>query len=333
MFPLTVDVHTHVVPSEFPPYRGTRSDHGWPSTVAPSCCHRHILISGKNFRTVSSQCWDVQARLDDMDGMGIGEQVMSPMPELLSYWMDPADGARMCANMNDFVAALVAERPERFFGLGIVPLQDLDLAIRELERIMVERKLAGIEIATNVNGRVIGDPFFLPFFEAAEALGAAVFVHPLRPSGMERLVGAAALEQVLAFPGETGLAAASLMSSGVFSRVPGLRIAFSHGGGSLSTLITRFQHAWEAIPQVRDDIPVAPLAQARRMYFDNLVYEGGAILRLMELFGSTQVMVGSDYPFPIREFDPVGRLRALNLGADAERLIARENALRWLNRL
>lgn len=252
------------------------------------------------------------------------------MPELLSYWMDPDDGAAMCRYLNDMIAKMVVEAPRSFFGLGAVPLQDIPLAIRELDRLVHELGLAGVEIAGNVNGKVIGHPDFLAFFEAAAGWGASVFVHPLRPAGMDRLIGPAALEQVLAFPGETGLAAASLITGGTLARLPGLRIAFSHGGGTLSALLPRLQHAWNTLSPVRSSLEDEPDRMARRLFFDDLVYDAPTIHRLMDVFGSTQILIGSDYPFAIMDEEPVARLESLGLSGDTLALLGSGNALRWL---
>ena len=328
--PALIDVHTHVVPESFPAYLGKHGGAPWPSMAPAQPCHRHVMVSGSVYRTVSRQCWDCRVRLDDMDAKRIGRQVLSPMPELLSYWMAPEDGAAMCRYLNEVIATMVAKAPERFFGLGAVPLQDVSLAIDALDAIVNDMGLAGVEIAGSINGKVIGDPSFLPFFEAAAHCGAAVFVHPLRPSGMERLVGPAALEQVLAFPGETGLAAASLITSGTLDRVPGLRIAFSHGGGTLSALLPRLQHAWNTLPPVRSAIATDPTGAARRMFFDDLVYDTATIQRLIDVFGSSQILVGSDYPFPIMDDDPAGRIESLNLAAETLAMLRSGNARRWL---
>lgn len=325
-----IDVHTHVVPESFPAYLGKHSSAPWPSMAPANACHRHVMVSGSVYRTVSHQCWDCAVRTADMDARRVGRQVLSPMPELLSYWMEPEDGAAMCRYLNEVIATMVASAPTRFFGLGAVPLQDVPLAIRELERAVKEMGLSGVEIAGSVNGRVIGDPVFLPFFEAAAKWGAAVFVHPLRPTGMERLVGPPMLEQVLAFPGETGLAAASLITGGTMERVPNLRIAFSHGGGTLSTLLPRLQHAWNSLPPVRNAVPADPTLTARRMYFDDLVYDAATIRRLIDVFGASQILVGSDYPFAIMDDAPADRVESLKL-PDATRAMLRSlNARRWL---
>ncbi|WP_232834500.1 amidohydrolase family protein [Rhodoferax ferrireducens] len=325
-----IDVHTHVVPENFPAYIGRHVDAPWPSMVAAQACHRHVMVSGAVYRTVSHPCWDCAARLVDMDQRQVARQVLSPMPELLSYWLDPVDGATMSRYLNEVIAEMVASHPTRFVGLGAVPLQDVATAIHELDVVVHQLGLAGVEIGGNINGTVIGDPRFFPFFEAAAAWGAAVFVHPLKPSGMDRLAGPAVLEQVLAFPGETGLAAASMITGGTLARLPGLRIAFSHGGGSLSALLPRLQHAWQTLPQVRDSLAGDPSLAARRMYYDDLVYDADTIHRLIQVFGSGQILAGSDYPFVIMDADPVARLQSLGLSDDVLRQLRSGNAERWL---
>lgn len=325
-----VDVHTHVVPENFPAYPGTDPSAPWPSMVAAHACHRNVVISGNVFRTVPQQCWNEAARAIDMDALGIGRQVLSPMPELLAYWLSGADGASMARHLNEEIARMVAARPGRFFGLGAVPLQDVDLAIAELDHAMHRLGLAGVEIGTNVNGVPIGAAQFEPFFAAAAAWGAAIFVHPLRPCGMDRLVGVPALEQVLAFPCETGLAAASLITGGTLARHPRLRIALSHGGGSFAALVTRLQHAWTIFPNLRESIAAAPLETARSFYYDSLVYNRTLLNGQIELFGATQTMIGTDYPFVIQEADPLARIVELGLDRATAALLTHENALRWL---
>src|SRR5688572_489372 len=165
--------------------------------MAPAqSCHRHVMISGKVYRTVSDACWRTARRLEDLPGMGLALQVVSPMPELLSYWMAAADAQQLLRYTNDCMAAMVQESGGRLAALGAVPLQDVDLAIAELEYAVRTLGFAGVEIGSNINGAPVGAPQFDPFFEACEALGAAVFVHALRPAGMERLVGPAPLQQV-----------------------------------------------------------------------------------------------------------------------------------------
>jgi len=324
------DVHTHVVPERFPAYVGKHLDARWPSTAPAHACHQHVMLAGSVYRTVSHQCWSSSVRLSDMDTTGVTRQVLSPMPELLSYWLAPEDGVAMCRFLNETIAGMVSAQPQRFVGLGAVPLQDVDAAIRELEIAVREFKLAGVEIGGNVEGTVIGDAKFSRFFAAAEQLGASIFVHPLRPSGADRLIGPAALEQVLAFPGETGLAAASLITGGTFAAHPGLRIAFSHGGGSFQALLPRLQHGWETFPVLKDKIALEPRAAARRFYYDSLVYDRATLAHLLHSFGDTQLMVGTDYPFLIMDKRPGDTLAALGLSPEVEARLHSGNAERWL---
>src|SRR6185503_16783858 len=175
-----IDVHNHVVPESFPRYAGRNANVPWPSMADADACHKHVMISGKVYRTVADGSWSVPRRIEDMG------------------------------------------------GLGAVPLQDTDAAIRELEYCR-SLKFAGVEIASHVNGVSIGDARFEPFFAEAEKAGAAIFVHALRPAGQDRIVGAF-IEQAVCFPGDIGLACASMITGGIAERHPKLRIAFSHGG-------------------------------------------------------------------------------------------------------
>src|SRR3954470_15140266 len=252
-----IDVHNHVVPERFPAYAGKGANVPWPSmaeahachkhvmisgkvyrTVAspaappPPPCHKHVMISGKVYRTVADGCWSAPRRIEDMGKMGVARQAISPMPELLSYWLPLEDASVMVRYLNEQIAAMIALSPKHFVGLGCVPLQDLDSSLRELEFVMQNLKFSGVEIASHVNGTSIGDPRFEPFFAACEKMGAAVFVHALRPAGQERIVGAFS-EQAVCFPNESALACASMITGGVAARHPKLRIAFSHGGGTM----------------------------------------------------------------------------------------------------
>jgi aminocarboxymuconate-semialdehyde decarboxylase len=300
---------------------------------AAHTCHRNVMISGKVFRTVSHQCWNGKQRIIDMDGIGIEQQVLSPMPELLSYWMPTEDASTLLRYLNVEIARMVDLYPARFYGLGAVPLQSMGKAICELEFIVKVLGLAGIEIGTNVNGKPIGDPSFDEFFAAAHELGAAIFVHPLRPCGMDRLVGPAMLEQVLGFPCETGLAAASLLTNGTLLKYPGLRIALSHGGGSFSSLAARLNHAWKIFPALQEKMTEAPLSTARKFYVDSLVYNPEILSHQLKFFGIEKTILGTDYPFVIQESDPISRIFEI-VSSDHERqLLCRENALRWLGKM
>jgi aminocarboxymuconate-semialdehyde decarboxylase len=324
-----IDIHTHVVPENFPAYAGKGRDVPWPAMAEAHACHRHVMISGKVYRTVADGAWSVPRRIEAMGAMRVARQALSPMPELLSYWLPPEDGRNLIRYLNEQIAAMVALAPERFIGLGAVPLQDLDSALRELEFVVRNLKFAGVEIASHVNGTSIGDARFEPFFAAAEALGAAIFVHALRPAGQDRVVGAFA-EQAVCFPGDIALAAASMITGGIAARHPKLRIAFSHGGGALSILLPRLVHAWNAVPKARESLAESPAVYARRFFYDALVFDARATRFVIDSFGGSQICVGSDYPFNMGDSDPVGALEKAGLDAALLTAIKSANARRFL---
>ncbi len=329
-----VDVHAHVVPEHFPAWLGNAVPSSWPSTIAApdqnGMCHRHVMIAGKQYRTVSEKCWSAPRRLADLPGMGLKRQVISPMPELLSYWLDAPAAQTLLRYLNEHTAAMVAEGDGALIGLAAVPLQDLDLAIAELEHAVGALGLAGVEIGSNVNGVPIGDPRFLPFFQACEALDVAVFVHALKPTGMDRLVGPAPLQQVLAYPTDVGLAAASVITANLMLACPRLRIAFSHGGGTLATLLPRLQQGWQVFPALKDQVREAPIDQARKLFFDTLVFDVPTLRHLVSVFGGGQLMLGTDYPFNFHDRTPVAHVEAAGFDDDTVAALVHRNAERFL---
>lgn len=324
-----IDIHTHIVPHSFPAYAGKHANARWPSMApAHDCHHCNVMIAGKVFRTVTDECWSVERRLEAMAASRVERQVLSPMPELLSYWMEVEDAEAMGEHVNDTIAGMVSDGQGRFAGLGMVPLQDPERAARCLERLM-KAGFRGVEIGTNVNGVSIGDPRFEPFFQAAEETGAAVFVHALHPAGTDRLVGPPAMPALVAFPCETAVCIASLMVGGMLTRHPRLRIAFSHGGGVFGLVLPRLMHGWRSMKELAETVP-SPAEQARRLYYDTLVYDTATLAFLIERFGTRQLCLGTDHPFTIQEKNPVGAVEALALPEEDRRLLLSGNALRFL---
>jgi aminocarboxymuconate-semialdehyde decarboxylase len=323
-----IDVHNHIVPENFPAYAGKNANVPWPSMAPAHACHKHVMISGKIYRTVSDGSWSPSRRIADMDGMGVTRQALSPMPELLSYWLPLDDAKVLVRYLNDQIAAMIAEAPERFVGLGCIPLQDIDSSLKELEYV---RKLgfAGVEIASHVNGTSIGDPRFEPFFAQCERDGHAIFVHALRPAGQDRIVGTGFIEQAVCFPGDIGLAAASMITGGIAAKHPKLRIAFSHGGGVMSILLPRLQHAWKKIDKARDSVTEAPEVTAKRFFYDQLVFQERAVRFVIDTFGKSQILVGTDYPYAMGDFAPLETMKGLD--ADTRAAITSANARRFLN--
>jgi aminocarboxymuconate-semialdehyde decarboxylase len=304
--PGPIDAHAHAVPATFP--LGTRP--GWPSTQPAEGGRRDVVIDGALFRTVAPPCWDVPARLARLDAQGIAVQAVCPMPELFSYWLEAPAADELLRFVNDDIARMVREAGGRLVGLGAVPLQDLGLALAELRRLH-GLGFAGVEIGSNVNGTVVADARFEPFFAEATALGMAVLVHPVRPTGMDRVLGGGKLEQALGYPSEIGLAGAAFLTSGLLARLPALRLGLSHGGGTLATLLPRLEQAVRTFPELARSLPDSPRALARRLFLDTLVFDAPLLRLLLEEFGAERLMLGTDAPFAFSDADPAGRARAL----------------------
>lgn len=324
-----IDSHTHVVPDNFPPYPGRDPNHAWPCMHCGHGNHKTVMIRGNAFREVNDTSWSARSRLREMDEEGVDRQVLSPMPELLSYWFNTHDALAFGRHINGTIAGLVAEMPERFFGLGMVPLQDPDAAAKEVRVLKHEFGLLGVEVGSNINGVAMGDRRFDPFFAALEEEDMCLFVHALHPN-KDRLYPLPLMEPLVAFPNENSIGIVSFLVNGVLERFPKLRIAFSHGGGAFPMTLPRLQNGWEVSQVLQDAMPLSPIEQARRFWYDTLVYDEDAIAYLMKIYGVRQVMMGTDYPFVIRDRHPGKRFDGLGLSQEDLLALTDDNCLRFL---
>ena len=294
-------------------------------------CGACMMKGDRVFRVVGDNCYEATARLEEMDETGVSMQALSTIPVLFNYWAKPSDGHETSRFFNDHIAEVVAAHPRRFIGLGTVPLQDADLAIREMERCLGELGMPGIEIGTNVNGENLSEKKFLPFFAAAEKMGCAVFVHPWEMMG-EKQTERYWLPWLVGMPAETSRAICSMIFGGIFEKFPELRVAFAHGGGSFPYTIGRIGHGFEVRPDlVATDNPVHPKSYLGRFWVDGLVHDRKAFRYLMDVIGEDSICLGSDYPFPLGEAVPGKLIAKMKLGKKSEKKIFYRNALRWLN--
>jgi aminocarboxymuconate-semialdehyde decarboxylase len=321
-----IDVHTHFVPDTMPPSAGRTPL--WPSIEHRERDTAAVIVGGKVFRLIDSRSWDAGRRLRDMQADDIDVQVVSPMPELLSHWFPADDADALSDHINRGIVQLCSAHPGSFIGIGMAPVQDPALAARRLAGIKA-LGLCGIEIGTHISGVALGDARMHEFYAAAEEADLAIMIHPLHPSGMERMAGRAELAAVAAFPLETALAATSLLTHGITERFPNLRILLSHGGGALPWILPRLKHARALGPPLQDLFARDPGEMAKAFYYDTILYDGGALRFLAAAVGADHLVVGSDYPFSIKQDRPAQFAeQALGLGREA--LAA--NAARFLNR-
>ena len=322
----SLDVHTHVLPPELPRWAPIRLER------AGECKARMLREDGTFFREIESNCWDPAVRLRESEAAGVGVQVLSPVPVLFGYHLDPQRGADLARLLNDHLASLCAAHPRRLVGLGTLPMQSPEAAVRELDRCVQKLGLAGVEIGSHVNDWNLSDAALFPVFARAEELGAAVFVHPWDMMGEARM-RKYWLPWLVGMPAEVSLAICSLIFGGVLERLPRLRVLFAHGGGAFPVTLGRIEHGFFARPDlVAADNPHPPSRYLERIYVDSLVHDARALRFVLEILGPARVALGSDYPFPLGEAKPGALIDSLDLPPAIRDRLRSGTALEWLGR-
>lgn len=263
-----------------------------------------MMVDDTFFREIQDNCWSPTTRIKECDNSNVNVQVLSTVPVMFSYWAKPDDTHDLSSILNDHIAGIVHEYPDRFVGLGTLPMQAPELAIKELERCTKELGLAGVQIGSHVNDWNLDQPELFPVFQAAADLGAAIFVHPWDMMGKDRMPKYW-LPWLVGMPAETSLAICSVIFGGVLERLPDLRIGFAHGGGSFPGTIGRIEHGFKVRPDLcAVDNKINPREYLGKFYIDSLVHDADALRYLINLIGENRIALGSDYPFPLGEAHP-----------------------------
>ncbi|HET7921993.1 MAG TPA: amidohydrolase family protein [Gammaproteobacteria bacterium] len=327
---MKIDIHTHILPRDWPDLKQRYGYGGFIQLehTGPGCAC--MLRDGEKFREIQANCWDAEVRMRECEAQHVNVQVLSTVPVMFSYWAKPEHALDLSRILNDHIAGVVAAHPRRFTGLGTLPMQSPELAIRELERCVKELKLPGVQIGSHINDWNLDAPQVFAVLEAAEALGAAVFVHPWDMFGRERMQKYWT-PWLVAMPAETSLAICSMIFGGVLERLPNLRVAFAHGGGSFPATIGRIQHGFNVRPDLcAVDNPVAPMDYLGRFYVDSLVHHPGVLQYMLDLMGADSIALGSDYPFPLGELAPGALIDSMSLDAATRARLLHGTALEWL---
>lgn len=318
-----IDLHTHILPETFPDYAEKFGYDGFVRLDHHQPCRARMMAGDRFFREIEDNCWSPLRRLEDCAEHGVTTQVLSTIPVMFSYWAKAEDTLEVARFLNDHIAGVVREHPGRFEGLATVPMQDPELACRELERCVNELGLRGMQIGTHINGWNLHEPVLFPVFATAAKIGAAIFVHPWDMMGAHDMPKYW-LPWLVGMPAETSRAICSVIFGGVLERLPELRIAFAHGGGSFPATIGRIEHGFIVRPDLcAVDNPHNPRTYLRqddetpaRFFVDSLVHDPQMLRILLDLFGARRICLGTDYPFPLGELEPGNLVESMDDLAD-----------------
>jgi len=324
-----IDIHNHFFPRAWPDLAARFGTPDWPWIKHTDPGHAEIMIGDRFFRKIYAACWDAEVRLREMDRDGIDMQVISATPVLFAYNRPPEQALDCARIFNDAALELCAQGKGRLKSLCQVPLQDIDAACKELTRSMKEGHL-GVQIGNHVAEKNLDDPGIVTFLHHCADEGAAVLVHPWDMFAPLRMTNYM-LPWTVGMPAETQLSIVALILSGAFDKLPQtLRICFAHGGGSFPYLLGRLENAWHHHPVARGLCALPPSHYLNRFSVDSAVFDQRALEFLAATMGTDQIMLGTDYPFPLGEERSGALIRESQLQPEVKTKLLGENAQRFL---
>jgi len=325
---MIIDTHTHIIPPEIA--RAAAPEEDWRPDVRWEDGKQIIGLGDKEIRSAVREIVDIDVILEEQDRIGVERLILSPWVSLLRYEAEPEEALRTSRIYNEALAGLAARYPDRVRALGTIPMQDPALASTELRTVMGLEGIRGVIVAASVRGVYLGDPRFEPVWEAAEDLGAVVFIHPTTRGFAMPVMQDYYLWNTVGNPLETTITAAHMLMAGVMESHRRLKVLLAHGGGSLLSLRGRLAHSHDFQPQARARLLESPWESMKRFYYDSLVHDQQLLSDLIEAVGVEHVLLGSDYPFDMGSDRPADIVRGVGLSHEDTAKILGGNAARLL---
>jgi aminocarboxymuconate-semialdehyde decarboxylase len=293
----TIDIHAHVVPESL--WKAIDAKKEWHSFRHEPGEGLGTVVGGgmRTGFTTPKVRYTVEERLKDMDEQKVDVQVLSIHTPFVGYHLEAAQGLALAREVNDEIGATVRQNAGRLAGLATLPVQDVKFAIGELERAVSKLGLKGASLDTQVNGEQWDEPKFLPFFKAAESMGAVLFYHPQPQNNflMQR-IKRHGLFNSLGVILDDAIVTAVLICGGVLEKCPDLKVCIAHGGGPACYAMGRLDRNWHGRPQTRSTSQ-PPSAYQKKLYYDTVVGSEEALRFLLDRVGADRVVLGSDWPF------------------------------------
>ncbi|HLW40209.1 MAG TPA: amidohydrolase family protein [Brumimicrobium sp.] len=327
---LKIDTHTHILPAQLPKWTN-KFGYGDFIYLKSRDDGKKDMIKGNDFfRTIEENCWDEEVRIKEYEAFNTQVQVVCTVPVMFSYWAKPNDGLAVSQFLNDHIVELCTRYPKNYIGLGTVPMQDTELAVQELERIQ-KLGMKGIQIGSNINGLNLSEERFFPIFEACERLNLSIMIHPWNMMGFDEMKKYW-LPWLVGMPAETSHAACSMIFSGIFEKLPKLRVLFSHAGGSFFPTIGRIEHGYNCRPDlVAIDNEVNPREYLGKFWADCITHDIDLLKYILNIQGSKKICLGSDYPFPLGDLEIGKFIDDSDLSQEVKENIFANSAIEWLN--
>jgi aminocarboxymuconate-semialdehyde decarboxylase len=276
--------------------------------------------------TLTEKYRNPEKRIADMETMGIDMAILSITPPQFFYNLEGNLAIDVSRNQNEQIAAIVRKYPKKFAGMATVPLQNPEAAVAELERAILDLKLKGVHVASNIRGKYLGDPSFLPFFEKVTALDVPVFIHPTNVVGTERMKDFY-FPNLIGNPLDTTITGGHLIFSGIFDRLPNLKIILAHAGGLLPYNIDRWGHGFKVRPECQEFLKKSPVEYIKKFYYDTISHGPEPLQYLLSRVGADRVVVGTDYPADMGDVTPVKSVNAVKLAAKGREKIFSKNVI------